>query len=103
MRLPLRPVLLLIAVVALVPFGLSWADDPPAHDPYDQSKVPLEVEPSDPSLPKIVLVAGRQSHSAGDHEFFAGTAILMKCLKQNGVGPVMARDGWPKNEAVFKG
>jgi type 1 glutamine amidotransferase len=76
----------------------------PGHDPYDQSKVPLEVDAPDPSLAKIVLVAGRQSHGPGDHEFYSGTAILMKCLKQTaGVWPVMARDGWPQNEAVFKG
>src|SRR5439155_17876783 len=81
----------------------SRAADPPGHDPYDQSKVPLEVEPADPNLPKIVLVAGHASHGPGDHEFFSGTAILMKCLKQNGVGTVMARDDWPKNEAIFKG
>jgi hypothetical protein len=74
------------------------ADD----DPYDQSQVPLEVQPSDPGLAKIVLVAGRQSHGPGEHEFFAGCALLMKLLKQTpGVFPVMARDGWPKNPRTF--
>jgi type 1 glutamine amidotransferase len=73
-------------------------------DPYDQSGVPLEVQPTDPSLTKIVLVAGRQSHGPGDHEFFAGSAILMNLLKQTpGVFPVMARDGWPKNPKTFEG
>ena len=74
-------------------------------DPYDQSKVPLEVEPpADFRGKKVVLVAGRQSHGPGDHEFFAGCAILMNLLKQTpGVWPVMARDGWPKNEKVFDG
>ena len=72
-------------------------------DPYDQSKIPLEVEPTDPKLPKIVLIAGSRSHGPGDHEFFAGTALLMKMLSQNGVAPVMARDGWPKNEKIFDG
>jgi type 1 glutamine amidotransferase len=73
-------------------------------DPYDQSAVPLEVDTTDPSLHKIVLVAGKRSHGPGDHEFFAGTAILMDMLKQTpGVFPVMARDGWPKNENIFKG
>ena len=73
-------------------------------DPYDQSGVPLEVEPKDPSLTKIVIVAGRLSHGPGDHEFFAGSAILMKLLQQTpGVFPVMARDGWPKNEKIFEG
>jgi hypothetical protein len=107
MPLPLprrRSLLLPAALIALAPFALTRAADPPAHDPYDQSKVPLEVDSTDPSLAKIVLVAGGKSHGPGDHEFFAGTAILMKCLKQNpGVWPVMARDGWPKNENIFKG
>jgi hypothetical protein len=52
-------------------------------DPYDQSGVPIEVQPTDPSLTKIVLVAGRPSHSQGEHEFFAGCAILMKLFQEN--------------------
>ena len=74
-------------------------------DPYDQSKVPLEVEPPKGFKgKKVVLVAGRKSHGPGDHEFFAGTAILMNLLKQtDGVWPVMARDGWPKDEKIFDG
>jgi type 1 glutamine amidotransferase len=72
-------------------------------DPYDQSGVPLEKQPTDPKLKKIVLVAGRQSHGPGDHEFFAGCALLMKMLQQTeGVFPVMARDGWPKNPKTFE-
>lgn len=86
------------AVVATL--ALAAAD----VDPYDQSGVPLEVQPTDPSLTKIVLVAGRQSHGPGDHEFFAGSAILMNLLKQTpGVAPVMARDGWPKSPKTFEG
>jgi type 1 glutamine amidotransferase len=73
-------------------------------DPYDQSGVPLEKEPTDPKAAKIVLVAGKQSHGPGDHEFFAGCAILINLLKQTpGVAPVMARDGWPKSEKIFDG
>jgi type 1 glutamine amidotransferase len=73
-------------------------------DPFDQSGVPLEVESPDPKLAKIVLIAGKQSHGPGDHEFFAGTAILQQLLKQNaGVWPVMCRDGWPANQKVFEG
>jgi type 1 glutamine amidotransferase len=71
-----------------------------ADDPYDQSKVPIEVQPTDPSLAKILLVAGRPSHGPGDHEFFAGCSVLMKLLEETpGVFPVMARDGWPKHPA----
>ena len=74
-----------------------------ADDPYDQSKVPLEVEPpADFKGKRVLLIAGRQSHGPGDHEFFAGTAVLMDLLKQTGgVWPIMARDGWPKNEKLF--
>ncbi len=70
-------------------------------DPYDQSGVPIEVQPQDATLPKVVLVAGRASHGPGEHEFFAGSAVLMKLLRQNGVFPVLARDGWPKNPKTF--
>ena len=100
---PVRALLYSGALVAL----LAWMAQPTSAqevDPYDQSKVPLEVEPQDPKAIKIVLVAGRQSHGPGDHEFFAGTAILCNLLKQTpGVFPVMARDGWPKNEKIFEG
>jgi type 1 glutamine amidotransferase len=98
--------LFLVALTACLGLPLSRAQDQKSGpDPYDQSKVPLEVEPpAGFKGKKIVLVAGRQSHGPGDHEFFAGTAILMNLLKQTeGVWPVMARDGWPKNEAIFDG
>jgi type 1 glutamine amidotransferase len=74
-----------------------------AQDPYDQSKVKLEEAPPADFQGKVVLlIAGKQSHSAGDHEFFAGTAILVNLLKQTpGVWPIMVRDGWPKNEELF--
>jgi type 1 glutamine amidotransferase len=76
--------------------GKAAADD----DPYDQSKVPIEVQPTDPKLTKIVLIAGRPSHGRGEHEFFAGCSVLMKLLQETpGVFPVMVRDGWPKHPA----
>src|SRR5262245_24604990 len=98
-----------LATVALsaAVFVFGWLmaiPAPAADDPFDQSSVPLETEPKDASAKKIVLVAGRASHGPGDHEFFAGCAILMKLLQQtSGVAPVMARDGWPKNEKNFEG
>src|SRR5208283_3649365 len=74
-----------------------------ADDLYDQSGVPLEVQPTDPKLVKIVLVAGTPSQKSGEHEYFAGCAVLMKLLRQTpGVFPVMARDGWPKDSKVFQ-
>jgi len=93
----------LSAFLLLATLSVASAQDKPAVDPYDQSKVALEVPPPADFNGKVVLlIAGRQSHGPGDHEFFAGTAILMNLLKQTpGVWPVMARDGWPKNEALF--
>jgi hypothetical protein len=96
---------LLTATLLLVAAPRNFADEKPAVDPYDQANVPLEVEPpADFKGKKIVLVAGKQSHGPGDHEFFAGCAILMNLLKQTpDVWVVMARDGWPKNEKIFDG
>jgi hypothetical protein len=75
-----------------------------AADPFDQSSVPLEVDSPDKSLAKIVLLAGTPSNKSGQHEYFAGCALLMKWLKAApGVWPVMARNGWPKNEKIFEG
>ncbi len=88
-----------VAVMASLSLGPAGAAD---DDPYDQSKVPIEKQPADPALKKIVLVAGRMSHGPGEHEFFSGCAILMKLLQQTpGVFPVLARDGWPKKPETF--
>jgi type 1 glutamine amidotransferase len=82
----------------------SFAAEEKKIDPFDQSGVPLEKQPTDPKATKIVLVAGSKSHGPGDHEFFAGSAILMKMLQQTkGVFPVMVRDGWPKDPKTFEG
>lgn len=73
-------------------------------DPFDQSDVALEVDTNDAKLTKIVLLAGSPSNKSGQHEYFAGCALMAKWLKQTpGVWPVIARDGWPQNEAIFKG
>lgn len=70
----------------------------------DRSDVPLEVEPSDPAAAKIVILAGSFSKGKGEHEYFAGSALLAKLLRQTpGVAPVLAADGWPKNERIFEG
>ncbi len=63
---------LLATVLGLA--GSGWLLQAADVDPYDQSGVPLEKQPSDPTQTKIVLVAGRQSHGPGEHEFFAGCA-----------------------------
>ncbi len=93
----------ILAAVLMIAAPVVRAEDKAAVDPFDQSKVPLEVDTDDTKLTKIVLVAGSKSHGPGEHEFFAGSAILMKLLQETpGVFPVMARDGWPKNEKIFE-
>ena len=70
----------------------------------EQMQVPLEADSSDPKLAKIVLIAGSVSSKPGGHEYFAGCTILMNCLKATpGVWPVLAAEGWPKNEAILDG
>lgn len=70
----------------------------------EQKRVPLEADTKDASLAKVVLLAGSVSNKPGQHEYFAGCALLMKCLKQTpGVWPVLAADGWPGNEGIFQG
>jgi len=92
---------LLLALLGMTLANPVQAADP---DPYDQSGVPIEQLPTDARAIKIVLVAGRASHGPGEHEFFAGCAVLMKLLQQTpGVFPVVARDGWPKNPKTFEG
>jgi type 1 glutamine amidotransferase len=70
----------------------------------EQQQVPLEQDSPDPKLAKIVLIAGSVSSKPGGHEYFAGCALLMKCLKATpGVWPVLVAEGWPKNEAILDG
>lgn len=92
----MKPMLVLPVLLALA--AQTFALTP------EQQQVPLEVPPPDAKLAKVVLIAGSVSSKPGGHEYFAGCALLMKCLKQTpGVWPVMAAEGWPKDESIFDG
>jgi hypothetical protein len=70
----------------------------------EQRRVPLEQDSPDPKLAKIVLLAGSVSNKAGQHEYFAGCALMAEWLKQvPGVWPVMVAEGWPKDERILDG
>jgi hypothetical protein len=89
----------LFALALTVPL---YAAEP---DPFDQSGIPIEEQPTDPKAHKIVLIAGLASTKlkTGEHEYFAGCALLYKMLKQTpNVAPVMVRDGWPKKPETLK-
>ena len=88
------PILLCLAATAPLTHALT----------DEQRRVPLEADTTDPKLAKIVLLAGSVSSKPGGHEYFAGCAILANALKQTtGVWPVMAAEGWPKDEHIFDG
>jgi type 1 glutamine amidotransferase len=69
----------------------------------------LAASPAHADGAKIVLLAGRASHGAGDHEFHAGLKLLNECLKSvPGVEPIYVEktapgEGWPADETVFDG
>ena len=98
--MPRRSWPLLLAVVFAHPV---LAADP---DPFDQSGVPVEELPTDPKAVKVVLIAGLPAPKlkSGEHEYFAGCALLAKMLKQTpGVHPVVVKDGWPKKKETLAG
>lgn len=50
----------------------------------------------------ILLIAGKQSHGPGDHEFRAGSLLLEKGLATvPGVHVLVASNGWPADESIF--
>ena len=54
---------------------------------------------------KILFIAGKPSHSNGEHEFRAGSMLLAKALNESGLD-VEAKVhfyGWPEDESIFKG
>ncbi len=72
----------------------------------DQSVVPVEVAPRRPGNKKVILIAGAPSgsHPSGQHEFFAGLAVLAKMLCQTpGVTPVLVKNGWPSDPTLLEG
>jgi hypothetical protein len=63
--------------------------------------LPLALSAADK---KIVLIAGKQSHGPGDHEFRAGSLLLQKCLNQvAGINSVVISNGWPADVSAFDG
>ena len=54
---------------------------------------------------KIVLIAGKDSHGRGEHEFRAGVMILAKALTENvpQAEVVTTFSGWPADNSIFDG
>src|SRR5262249_35864271 len=89
---PMRPVLLLAAVLAAVASA-----EPPTNAPT------ADARPADPKAARIVLVAGSNFYKSGEHEYVGGCAVLADLLRQTpGVAPVIALD-WPKKPETLAG
>lgn len=53
---------------------------------------------------KIILIAGKPSHGAGEHEHRAGMLLFQKCLAGfPGVQVEVFTNGWPENSAALQG
>lgn len=85
--------------------GFTLATQLHADLTLEQQQVPLEQIPASSSTAaRIVLIAGTPSNKPGQHEYFAGCALLRDWLSQvPGVAPILVAEGWPKNEAVLEG
>src|SRR4051812_9471247 len=66
--------------------------------------IPALLIAAAPESKKLVIVAGKQSHGPGDHEFRAGSLLLKKCLEKTaGLEVVVVPNGWPADVTVFDG
>ena len=80
----------------LIFFSLLLAASVRAEFTSEQQQVPLEVLPTDATKAKVVLMAGTPSNKPGQHEYFAGCALLMDWLKSaSDVAPVMVATSFP--------
>ncbi|MBI2927540.1 MAG: ThuA domain-containing protein [Verrucomicrobia bacterium] len=53
---------------------------------------------------RLLLIAGKQSHGPGDHEFRAGCLLLQKCLAGvPGLRAEVHTNGWPASDTAFEG
>lgn len=56
------------------------------------------------SEPKVLLLAGPDSHGWGEHEHRAGCAVLAKALNESTLGiRAEVHEGWPEDPGAFEG
>ncbi len=89
-----------VRILRLFVVSVLFVGSMPVHSEEPGS---IEVQPNDPKLAKIVLVAGSNAFKPGEHEYVAGCAVLRDLLQQTpGVFPVLALD-WPKKPETLTG
>ncbi len=80
--------------------GSLWSQDASTKLATD---LPIEVQPADAKLAKIVFIAGSNVFKPGEHEYVAGCAVLCDLLRQTpSVFPVLALD-WPRKPETLAG
>ena len=90
-----RSLCLIVCTIGLHLSGSLFALTP------EQSDVALEMMPAGAKGAPVLLIAGEPSNKVGQHEYFAGCTLLANWLRQNqGVVPVQAANGWPKDETL---
>jgi hypothetical protein len=91
----MRSIFILLVVTTCV--AEIQAEEPTRANP------PVEKQPADSKLAKIILIAGSNAFKPGEHEYLGGCAVLMDLLAQNpGVAPVLAID-WPQKDETWNG
>jgi Trehalose utilisation len=88
----------------ILTFLLTLATTTLADLTDEQRRIPLGVPPANSThaATQIILLAGTPSNKPGQHEYFAGCALLQKWLSQiPGICPIMIPNGWPEDESVF--
>jgi hypothetical protein len=66
--------------------------------------IQLKRLPREDGRKKVVLIAGKPSHRAGDHEHNAGCLLFSKCLNESvsdRILPVVYHNGWPADPTAF--
>jgi type 1 glutamine amidotransferase len=66
---------------------------------------PLHAETPVPAKKKVVFVAGRPSHPAGEHEHRAGCMLFADHLNKSGlaIDATVTTNGWPEDTSIFDG
>jgi len=94
---PITHLLTLVACALALVLGINSCDTANADQAADKTKSAKKKT--------ILFIAGKPSHSNGEHEFRAGCMLLADALNESGLN-VEAKVhyyGWPKDESIFDG
>ncbi len=88
-----------ISLLSLLTLGLVYF----MGSSQNSSAAPAQAKQAEKKT--ILFLAGKPSHTNGEHEFRAGCMLLAKALNESGL-PIEAKVhwyGWPEDESIFDG